>query len=966
MNILSNLESSICLLNVKVRILTHIIWIILTCSCAQSKLNYESGSDLNNIESTSDAIMNSIIDARLNSQDQEINSKDAQQDFTANDLQMTDLMIRDFIIEDAQVIDSMHFDDGRMTDMQFDGMLLDIGVMDAELVDAELVDAELVDAHILDDMMIELDQNIPTCGNGIRERGEACDDGNEETEICLYGQQNCMVCDAECRQVAGETQLCGDNILNGNEICDHGEDNSNQITYACRTDCQPDFRDAIVPFLQESYIVQGVASSCESLEASECVNERVYLSLYFKDAEGNTTDSEGYEHRKSLFVELNPNSQPAFMMTRCWQLTGELAGSHVGGLAYAKDSQNRSYLYTSGASKIERYSLIESPSTTLDSLHYGSLAQCTFINADRLWAVQASSYVSHVKRLSLDYLLVGRFCKDSSACSPYAYAYPLDMTTGEISVPHTIKFKIRFKAQGIEIDDDDIYVSVSYGSNDSYLYRDRLNDALCLSDECNEATVNNVSRVTVKGGIAGGEDLARVGRKLWSASESGSRHFQNRGFPQLQWDYYYPYVYDINIGIDFDSPQTPIDDAINSRHAKNVRTILSDTYPDWWDRYDLIRVMDINGDEQDDLVLGPDEDTGCWYVLEGHSGILHAEFLDRGCVIQGYANWHDNPDRIRVMDVNGDGKDDLVIGPHSQTGCWSILQGQMNGESADFIDRGCQVNYKENWYNKTDRIRAMDVDGNGADDIVIGPSSEGNWYILEGKVNPVADFQAGRLLDQFSPKYGGWYDNAERIKVMDANADGKDDLVIGPYSQNGCWYLIEGSANPTRFIDRDCVVQAYDTWYDKTERFWIADFNGDGADDIVLGPSGANGCWYLLTGSTSSPASLTNQECIHQNYESWWEHSRRIRIMHARPQAAASILIGPKIELGEWQLLQGNALNQFYDKQWLVSTKDTWGEEDDGNHKPERIWVLDVNGDHKDDVVIGPSSNGFWYLIEGR
>ena len=97
---------------------------------------------------------------------------------------------------------------------------------------------------------------------------------------------------------------------------------------------QEDIKDALVPFLQDSYIVQGVASSCESLEAEQCVAERLYLSLYWKDRYAHTANTTNYENNKSLIVELDPNSSPALDITRCWKLSGELDQSHVGGLAF--------------------------------------------------------------------------------------------------------------------------------------------------------------------------------------------------------------------------------------------------------------------------------------------------------------------------------------------------------------------------------------------------------------------------------------------------------------------------------------------------------------------------------------------------------------------------------------------------------------------------------------------------------
>ncbi len=805
------------------------------------------------------------------------------------------------------------------------------------------------------------------CGDGELQANEACDTAGLIELNCEYGQQSCQVCNANCELVDGQTAYCGDGEVSHGERCDQGAANSDLVDHGCRTDCHFDHRDALVPFLQESYIVQGVASSCEARPAHECTDERLYLSLYYKDADGNDASDSGFGDKNSMIVELNP-ATANFEMTRCWLLSGEIEDSHVGGLAFARSHSGSAYLYASGGSRVERYTvptLLQEPALAPNQLNYGSLDACGLLGgANNLsWVVSASSFVSHVMIDQSDYLMVGQFCNGGS-CIAQAYAYQLNLNDGTIQGGQADQtFKIRQKAQGIDVDGDLLYVSVSYGDNDSYIYKDSLSAARCANTNCEGAQVQSLGRVTVKGGVAGGEDLARVGKHLWSASESGSRHFQNRPLWEFPWSSYFPYIYDLPISNTFASNATSLNQAIRSRHSRDEVRLLSNHYASWWDRTERLWVLDVNGDGADDMLLGPNQGDGCWYLLEGSQGEQSGEFIDRGCVVQAYAGWWDNTDRIRVMDVNGDQRDDIVIGPYSVDGCWYVLQGTSTAQGADLNDRGCVVEYKDNWSSKAERIRPLDVNGDGADDIVIGPSSAGAWYILEGRVASVADFNAGRALSTVGTSYGGWWDNAERIKVLDANGDGRDDIVIGPYSVNGCWYLLQGSAAPSDFIDRGCVRQAYENWHENSERFWIADFNGDGRDDIVLGPSGANGNWYMLAGSGVTSASLRYEGTIHNNYENWSDNARRIRVMHPKANAPAAILVGPKGDLGEWQLLQGHSGSGFYDKQWAVDWREDWSVEDSTN-KPERIHVMDLNGDGADDIVIGPSSNGNWYLLE--
>ncbi len=67
-----------------------------------------------------------------------------------------------------------------------------------------------------------------TCGNGMKEVGEACDDGNSITEFtCPYGTTSCIACNATCTATLNLSgPYCGDNAVSHGEVCD----DSNSIT----------------------------------------------------------------------------------------------------------------------------------------------------------------------------------------------------------------------------------------------------------------------------------------------------------------------------------------------------------------------------------------------------------------------------------------------------------------------------------------------------------------------------------------------------------------------------------------------------------------------------------------------------------------------------------------------------------------------------------------------------------------
>ncbi len=64
-----------------------------------------------------------------------------------------------------------------------------------------------------------------TCGDALVTGAEDCDDGNDVTEECDYGEMSCTVCDENCKWAAGKTKYCGDKETDEPwEECDEGDE----------------------------------------------------------------------------------------------------------------------------------------------------------------------------------------------------------------------------------------------------------------------------------------------------------------------------------------------------------------------------------------------------------------------------------------------------------------------------------------------------------------------------------------------------------------------------------------------------------------------------------------------------------------------------------------------------------------------------------------------------------------------
>ncbi len=63
----------------------------------------------------------------------------------------------------------------------------------------------------------------PTCGDGVLQDGEECDDAGATLKGCAYGVASCAVCDATCKKQTVAGHVCGDHVLDpGYEACDDG------------------------------------------------------------------------------------------------------------------------------------------------------------------------------------------------------------------------------------------------------------------------------------------------------------------------------------------------------------------------------------------------------------------------------------------------------------------------------------------------------------------------------------------------------------------------------------------------------------------------------------------------------------------------------------------------------------------------------------------------------------------------
>ena len=352
-----------------------------------------------------------------------------------------------------------------------------------------------------------------------------------------------------------------------------------------------------------------------------------------------------------------------------------------------------------------------------------------------------------------------------------------------------------------------------------------------------------------------------------------------------------------------------------------------------------IAVGDVNGDGLGDLIMGSqfasyngDESGSAWVVFSTLIDNVGATTGNDQSLGTGtnYNIRYDGPEAftsnftgsgaIKVGDVNGDGKGDLILGDGNASGggatrgsAWVILSTLIDDVGATTgndkpLDVGTNYNIRYDGSADGERITyggppgasspitVGDVNGDGVEDLVIGGPDGGVVYVLFSTLIDNVGATTGN--DQSlgtGTNYNIRYDGAAAgdgltedgvIRVGDLNADGLGDLVLGTNnfdgngvdSSTGAVFtflstLIDdvGSTTgnnkslgvTTNYTDR-YIGAANDDNLTLNGALAIGDVSGDGSNDLVMGTpyaanNGANsGSAWIVYGPTPAPPPPAN------------------------------------------------------------------------------------------------------------
>jgi len=285
---------------------------------------------------------------------------------------------------------------------------------------------------------------------------------------------------------------------------------------------------------------------------------------------------------------------------------------------------------------------------------------------------------------------------------------------------------------------------------------------------------------------------------------------------------------------------------------------------------------DVNGDGYDDFLIGAplDEDGGSGagqtYLILGRAAADWG--MDFNLSNADASFWGEDADDYSgysvacAGDVNGDGRDDFLIGAYgdSDGAIWAGQTYLILGRAAadwgmDFYLSGADASFwgedmgdSSGWSVAS----AGDVNGDGRDDFLIGAPMDddvgteaGQTYLILGRA--AADWGMGFNLSSADASFWGEDEGDESGGSVacagDVNGDGRDDFLIGAVfdedggSDAGQTYLILGRAAADWGMDfdlsgADASFRGEDAGdYSGSSVASAGDVNGDGRDDFLIG-----------------------------------------------------------------------------------------------------------------------------------
>jgi hypothetical protein len=325
-----------------------------------------------------------------------------------------------------------------------------------------------------------------------------------------------------------------------------------------------------------------------------------------------------------------------------------------------------------------------------------------------------------------------------------------------------------------------------------------------------------------------------------------------------------------------------------------------------------LAVVDVNNDNKPDIIVANQRGYNVGVLLNSGNGT----FLSQKPYPTGPES---HPQCVSVVDINGDNKSDIIVANNVANGVGVFL----NSGNGTFLP---QTEYRTGEESYPPAVTVVDINNDKKPDIIVTNQNENNIGILFNLGDGTFTPQQKILLE-----YGS---GATSPSVVDINDDDKPDIIWANFDGNSVGVLFNFGNGTFHSLT------TYSTGSESQPRFVsVVDVNQDDKLDIVVANSNKNNVGVLLnsgngiflpqtsysTGSNSSP--------------------RCVSVVDLNGD------IRPEIIVANHDLDNIGIFVNIGNGTFLLQKTYSTG----SGSNPVFVSVIDVNGDHKPDIIVANS-----------